>query len=83
MSRNTSVILGDHYDQFIKQEVVKGKYSSASEVIRNGLRLLEERSRRIELINKALEEGENSGEYRDFDNEEFNRRMHSRYSERT
>lgn len=79
MSRNTSVILGEHYDKFIKEEVITGRYSSASEVIRNGLRLLEERRKRIEMINLALEEGENSGAYKEFDNEEFKRRMHSRH----
>ena len=42
MARNTSILLGDHFEEFILSEIASGKYSSASEVIRTALRLLEQ-----------------------------------------
>jgi len=75
MSKNTSIILGEHFDKFIKSEIKKGRYSSASEVIRSGLRLLEIEKAKIEAINKALVVGENSGKPIAFDNKQFKSRM--------
>jgi antitoxin ParD1/3/4 len=75
MSRNTSVILGDHFDDFIKKEIESGRYKSASEVIRSGLRILEEESHKIGLINEALIIGEKSGNPLPFNNEKFKNRM--------
>jgi len=79
MAKNTSVILGDHFDQFIQNELKAGRYSSASEVVRNGLRLLEMEKRKIEAINEALVVGEESGVPRAFDNEVFKARMRSEH----
>lgn len=42
MSRNTSILLGEHFDTFIQNSISKGRYNNASEVVRAGLRLLEE-----------------------------------------
>tara|TARA_Y100000385_G_C12998843_1_gene596181 strand:+ start:170 stop:421 length:252 start_codon:yes stop_codon:yes gene_type:complete len=81
MAKNTSIILGEHFDQFIKEEIKSGRYSSASEVIRNGLRLLEVEKQKIEAINKALIVGEMSGEPVSFDNEKFKEKMRSKLSE--
>jgi len=78
MGRNTSIILGDHFDQFIKSEIASGRYSSASEVIRSGLRILEEERKKIELINEALVVGENSGTAQPFDNSTFKEKMRKR-----
>ena len=75
MSRNTSVILGEYFDEFIKKEIESGRYKSASEVIRSGLRILEEEKHKIELINEALVTGEKSGKPKKFDNESFKKRM--------
>lgn len=61
MQKNTSVTLGAHYEKFISQQVAKGRFSSASEAIRAGLRLLEEREARLSLLRRALVEGEESG----------------------
>lgn len=79
MTRNTSVILGEHFDKFIRTEIESGRYSSASELIRSGLRLLELQKQKIEAINEALEAGDMSGDPVPFDNEEFKRRMHRKY----
>ena len=75
MSKNTSIILGDHFDQFVQDELKSGRYSSASEIIRSGLRLLENENKKIEAINKALVIGEESGNPEKFDNEKFKKRM--------
>jgi antitoxin ParD1/3/4 len=61
MKKNTSVTLGDHFDHFIAQQVAQGYFGSASETIRAGLRLLEEREIKLSLLRRALTEGEESG----------------------
>ena len=61
MSKNTSIALGEHWQAFIEKQVSSGRYGSASEVIRNALRLLEERDAEIETLRAALVEGEASG----------------------
>lgn len=61
MARNTSVILGDHFEQFIVGQVDSGRYGSASEVVRAGLRLLETTEGRLAVLRNALVGGEQSG----------------------
>lgn len=61
MAEDTSFILGDHFDAFVAALVAAGRYQSATDVIRSGLRLLEERETRLQSLRKALVEGEESG----------------------
>ena len=69
--KNTSVVLGKEHTTFIRRQVRKGRFGSASEAIRAGLALLEEQELKLERLRKALEEGESSGEPQSFDVEAF------------
>ncbi|WP_370238737.1 type II toxin-antitoxin system ParD family antitoxin [Brevundimonas sp.] len=71
MGKNTSITLGDHFGQFVDQQVEGGRYNSASEVIRAGLRLLEEREAGVQALRAALAVGEASGPSTAFDFEAF------------
>lgn len=61
MQKNTSISLGAHFDDFIAAQIASGRYGSASETIRAGLRLLETRETKIAALHQALVEGEKSG----------------------
>ena len=61
MAKNTSITLGNHFDSFITQQINTGRYSSASEVIRAGLRILEDSETKLETLRSLLDEGERSG----------------------
>ncbi|MCL2758323.1 MAG: type II toxin-antitoxin system ParD family antitoxin [Alphaproteobacteria bacterium] len=61
MARNTSVTLGERYDNFTDEQVRTGRYNSVSEVVRAGLRLLEDREAKLGALREALIVGEQSG----------------------
>jgi antitoxin ParD1/3/4 len=69
MSTNTSVSLGDYFDSFVKKSVLRGRFKNSSEVIRAGLRLLEEEENKALALQNAINEGIESGISRDFDPE--------------
>ncbi|QDT57213.1 Antitoxin ParD1 [Caulifigura coniformis] len=62
MSKNTSITLGDHFEQFVDRQIASGRFSNASELIRSGLRLLEEQEQKREALIQALLVGERSGD---------------------
>ncbi len=71
MGKNTSFSLGEHFTSFIDEKVEQGRYGSASDVVRAGLRLLEEQEARLTALRAALEEGEASGDAGPFDFKAF------------
>ena len=79
MVRNTSVALGDHFSEFIQSQVQTGRYGSASDVVRAGLRLLEEHEVQVKALQDALIAGEDSGTPQPFDNDAFLKRMRARH----
>jgi antitoxin ParD1/3/4 len=66
MGRNTSVSLGNYFEKFVDNSVSDGRFKNASEVIRAGLRLLEEEESKIIALKKAINEGIESGIAKDF-----------------
>lgn len=71
MGTNTSVSLDEHFTAFISHQVAGGRYHNASEVIRDGLRLLENRELEYAALRQSLEDGENSGAPQPFDFDAF------------
>lgn len=71
MAQNTSISLDDHFANFLAREVASGRYRSASEVIRAGLRLLEDRETQLATLRAALVDGEASGTPESFDFDAF------------
>ena len=65
--RTTSVALGTYFEDFIKAKISQGRYNNASEVIRAGLRLLEENEEQIAVLKTAIYEGISSGIAEGFD----------------
>jgi len=78
MARNTSILLGQYFEDFISNEVSSGRYSSASEVIRTALRLLESEVSKKKDLNKALAKGEKSGYVKNFDHEAHLKKLHNK-----
>lgn len=70
MNRNTSISLGDYFDNFIKSKISAGRYKNASEVVRAGLRLLEEEENKVIALKEAIQEGIDSGIADDFNPQE-------------
>ncbi len=71
MASNTSISLGDHLSKFIDDQLNQGRYGSASEVVRAGLRLLEEHELKLRTLRAALVAGEDSGPSAPFDVDRF------------
>ena len=79
MAKNTSILLGEHFEKFISQEVSSGKYSSASEVVRTALRILESEEERKSALIKALVRGEKSKCVENFEPKAHLANLHKKY----
>lgn len=79
MGKNTSISLGDHFENFINSEIKSGRYGSVSEVIRTALRLLESEERRLSDLRNVLIAGEQSGWAEDFDPNEHLKMLHKKH----
>ena len=71
MGKNTSISLGEQYDAFIQRQIALGRFGSASEAMRAGLRLLEDQENRLEQLRAAIDEGDSSGQAIPFDVEAY------------
>lgn len=76
--KTTSVALGAHFEDFIQTSISSGRYNNASEVVRSGLRLLEEQEQKIIALRSAINEGLTSGLVEDFDSKVFLQEMKAR-----
>ncbi len=82
MSHNTSISLGDHFKELSARYVEEGRYGSVSEVVRAGLRLLEEHEHKVKALRQAVEEGLAAGFPEEpFDADAFLRRMREKHGE--
>ena len=79
MSKNTSILLGSHFEEFISSEISLGKYNSASEVIRTALRLLETEEQKKAVLIKSLVTGERSGKVENFNAKAHLKKLHSKF----
>ena len=71
MGKNTSISLGNHFEKFIEVSVNKGRFGNASEVVRAGLRLLEDEENRVVALRKAIQDGIDSDIVENFDSKKF------------
>ena len=62
----TSLSLGEHWEVFIKNEIASGRYGSASEVVRDALRNLEDRKSKLDALRAHLAEGEEQAKRGEF-----------------
>jgi len=81
MPRNTSVTLGEHFDKFVAEKINEGRFQSVSEVVRAGLRKLEEDEAKLQALRRKLQAGENSSLVENFDEEEFLAALHKKHVE--
>ena len=80
MSKNTSITLGNHFENFVQSRISVGRYKNTSEVIRAGLRLLEEEESKVVALKQAIQEGIESGIEEDFDPEQFLQKLRAERS---
>ena len=77
MNKNTSISLGNYFDQFVQGRISEGRFKNVSEVIRAGLRLLEEEESKVIVLRNAIQEGLNSPIVENFDFEENLKKLKS------
>ena len=80
MSKNTSITLGDYFENIIHKSIKSGRYSSASEVVRAGLRMIDEDEKKIQNLVSAIEDGENSGYVKDFNPDDHLQELNSKFA---
>lgn len=79
MSENTSISLGNYFDQFVSSQVSAGRYKNVSEVIRAGLRLLENEESKVIALRNAIQEGVDSGIALNFDPDKHFKELKARW----
>lgn len=79
MAKNTSILLGDYFENFINKKISSGRYNSANEVIITALRLLEHEEQKIKQLNKELELGEKSEMLKNFNPKKYLQNIHGKH----
>jgi antitoxin ParD1/3/4 len=79
MAKNTSILLGEYFEEYISEEISSGRYNSASEVIRSALRLMQHEEQKKKDLNKALVVGEKNGFDKSFDPKGNLKKLHSKF----
>ncbi len=79
MAKNTSISLGTYFEDFVNSTIEKGRFNNVSEMVRAGLRLLEEEETKNERLRAALLEGKNSGTVENFDRDARLKAIHEKY----
>ncbi len=79
MGKNTSILLGDYFENYVNEKVRTGKYASVSEIVRTALRLLEAEEQKTKTLISELEVGEKSGMVKDFDRNDNLRKLHAKH----
>jgi antitoxin ParD1/3/4 len=79
MARNTSILIGEYYESFIKRQIATGKYNSVSEVVRTALRLFEQEEIQTKSVIAELEIGEKSGKVKNFNRTENLKRLNNNF----
>ncbi len=79
MGKNTSILLGDYFENYINEKLTSGKYSSVSEVIRTALRLLESEENKSKTLINELKIGEKSKMIKNFNRQENLKRLHTKH----
>ncbi len=79
MARNTSVTLGEHFDDFVLEKINTGRFQSVSEVVRAGLRKLEEDEIKLQVLREKLQAGEDSPLVENFNGAEFISELHNKH----
>ena len=82
MAKNTSILLGDYFENFISQQIKSGKFSSASEVIRSALRVFEHEETKKSILINELKKGEKSGFSTNFNRNTFLNTLHKKHTEK-
>jgi antitoxin ParD1/3/4 len=77
--KNTSVSLGNYFDEFVIGQVTVGRYKNVSEVIRAGLRLLEDEESRSIALKQAIQKGLESPRVENFNFDENLKRLNENF----
>ena len=79
MGKNTSILLGDYFENYVNEKLRSGKYTSVSEIIRTALRSLENEENKTKILVNELKAGEKSGILKNFDRNENLKNLHAKY----
>lgn len=79
MARSTSVTLGEHFEDFMLEKIKTGRFQPVSEVVRAGLRKLEEDETKLQILREKLLAGENSSLIDRFNGQTFIEGLHKQH----